>query len=129
MTQLPRARLLIVDDDPDLRDGLAEVMEAEGYDVETAEDGQGALARLGDATARPLDCVLLDLMMPVVNGWQVLDAMREAPRLRDVPVVVVTASAPPLPEVVAPVRAVLQKPFTVVRLTEAVARARQPRAP
>lgn len=123
MSDLPRGRLLIVDDDPDLRDGLAEVMEAEGYEVETAVDGSGALARLGDASATPPDCVLLDLMMPVVNGWQVLEAMRSAPRLRAVPVVVVTASAPPLPAVEDPVKCVLQKPFTVVRLAEAVARA------
>jgi DNA-binding response OmpR family regulator len=78
-------KVLIVDDDPDIRLLLRLELAAEGHEIAEAGDGEAALAALDDA---PPDIVLLDMMMPVLDGWAVLRAIdvRQAP-----PVVVVTA--------------------------------------
>jgi CheY-like chemotaxis protein len=63
--------ILVVDDDPDIRDSLREVLEDEGYDVSCVGNGQEALDHLKAASPRPC-VILLDLMMPVMDGWQFL---------------------------------------------------------
>src|SRR3954471_12956230 len=78
--------VLIVDDDPDLLDVTSFVIETEGMAVETARNGQEALALLG--TGRLPALVLLDLMMPVMNGWEFLAAIANDPVLQGLPVVV-----------------------------------------
>jgi CheY-like chemotaxis protein len=81
--------VLVVDDDETVRTVMAEVLRADGRDVVCARDGAEALAIMrGEPTP---DLVLLDLMMPGVTGWQVLESMGESPRLARVPVVVLTA--------------------------------------
>jgi CheY-like chemotaxis protein len=80
--------VLIVDDSEEVREILMSVLTEEGHDVAVAENGRQALDRL--ARARP-DVVLLDLMMPVLSGWQVLDQLRR--RNDDLPVIVLTAFA------------------------------------
>jgi DNA-binding response OmpR family regulator len=60
-------RVLVVDDDPDILDALSEILEAEGYDVQRARNGREALQRLEQGLP---DLVLLDLMMPVMDGWE-----------------------------------------------------------
>jgi CheY-like chemotaxis protein len=80
-------RILIVDDDEILRDLLAMHLEIEGYDVLAAPDGQEALALLG---REPVDLVLLDLMMPVMDGVRFIEALSEAPHR---PAVVVLSAA------------------------------------
>jgi CheY-like chemotaxis protein len=82
--------VLIVDDDPDLLDVTSFVIENEGMTVETARNGQEALALLG--TGRLPALVLLDLMMPVMNGWEFLAAIANDPVLQRLPVVVLTAA-------------------------------------
>ena len=82
--------VLIVDDDPDLLDVTSFVIENEGMAVETARNGEQALALLG--TGRLPAVVLLDLMMPVMNGWEFLAAIANDPLLRGIPVVVLTAA-------------------------------------
>ena len=94
--QIPRVferSVLLVDDDDDVRDSLAIVLRDEGYHVETASNGKEALDML--ARMPPPGVVLLDLMMPVMNGWTTLQVMRQ----RRVPsrVVVVSAAVPPPP--------------------------------
>jgi DNA-binding response OmpR family regulator len=84
-----KRRVLVVDDDEAERSALANLMQEDGYDVVLAEDGEEALAVL-DRGAPPA-LVLLDLMMPRVNGWQVLQAMERTTRLADIPVIVLTA--------------------------------------
>ncbi|EKV29487.1 response regulator receiver sensor signal transduction histidine kinase [Caenispirillum salinarum AK4] len=84
--QLPR--VLIVDDDAANRDLLEQELEAMDCDPLLASDGMAALAMLEDD---PPDLVLLDVMMPVVDGFSVLAAMRGSARLRDVPVVMISA--------------------------------------
>ncbi len=101
--------ILVVDDNVDVRESLAEVLELAGYSVETAENGRVALDML---VAEPAALVLLDLMMPVMDGWQVVEAMRGDRELAGVPVVIVSASTTPPPEGLP----VLRKPAPVEEL-------------
>ncbi len=81
---------MIVEDDPDTRDMLERFLELEGFQVRTAANGQLALDALQQDSA--LCVILLDLMMPVMNGWQFRQAQASDPRLAGIPVVVVTAA-------------------------------------
>jgi CheY-like chemotaxis protein len=83
--------ILIVDDDEDIRDSLAECLELEGFAVATAANGAEGLARLRDDATPSL--VLLDLMMPVLDGYGFLEQQRKDPRIAQVPVLVITAGA------------------------------------
>ena len=85
---MPR-RVLVVDDDEAIRDLLDDVLELEGYESRCAPDGEAALAVAADWTP---DVIVLDLMMPKMDGWQFREAQRGVPHLRDVPVLVVSAS-------------------------------------
>ena len=84
------ATVLAVDDDAVIRGLLQINLELEGYAVLTAVDGAGALDVL--RTQRP-DLVLLDVMMPEVSGWEVLERLRADPRTCDLPVVFLSARA------------------------------------
>ena len=99
------ARVLVVDDDGELRDVLRESVELDGHTALVASNGREALRVLREQGA---DVVVLDLMMPVMNGWQFLEAVRAEPRLAQVPVIVISAAARPPP---APIQAYLPKPF------------------
>jgi len=81
---------MIVEDDPDTREMLERFLQLEGFDVRTAANGQLALDALRSDSA--LCVILLDLMMPVMNGWQFRRAQAEDPRFSKIPVVVVTAA-------------------------------------
>jgi phosphoserine phosphatase RsbU/P len=82
-------RILVVDDNDDNRYMLTLYLELEGYtDVEVAHDGEEAIGRL---TTDPFDLVLLDVMMPKVNGYQVLTWLQGQPRLRDLPIIMISA--------------------------------------
>lgn len=81
--------VLVVDDDPDIRDGVADVLSLSGYSVITAENGRAALDLLA---MRPLPAlILLDLMMPVMDGWAFLAEVRASERLAPIPVVILSA--------------------------------------
>jgi two-component system, chemotaxis family, chemotaxis protein CheY len=82
--------VMIVDDDPALVDGLSELLEDEGYVVATARDGLDALAQLR-AGLRP-SVILLDLMMPRMDGWDFRQAQLRDDDLRDIPIVVISAA-------------------------------------
>jgi two-component system chemotaxis response regulator CheY len=84
-----RWRLLLVDDDDDLRVSLAEALEDAGFAVVQAENGQRALALL--ESERP-DVVLLDLLMPVLNGWQFCQAKDQNPTTAAIPVIAMSAA-------------------------------------
>jgi CheY-like chemotaxis protein len=84
--------VLIVEDDVDIRESVVEVLEDEGYVVSAAADGKQALDLLG-SSAPPPDIILLDLMMPVMNGYQFREEQQKDPRLSAIPVLVVTADA------------------------------------
>ena len=79
-------RILVVEDDLELRDALGQLLEAEGYLVEFALDGGEALDRL--EVPQPPCLILLDLMMPRVDGWQFRAAQVRNPRMAAIPVIV-----------------------------------------
>jgi CheY-like chemotaxis protein len=84
--------VMIVEDDPDTREMLERFLQLEGFKVRTAANGQLALQSLQDDSA--LCVILLDLMMPVMNGWQFRREQTKDPKLSKIPVVVVTAAGP-----------------------------------
>ncbi len=107
-------RVLVVDDDEALRDAVAEAIEMAGYEVEQAENGRDALDRM--RVTSPC-IVLLDLMMPVMDGWEVVSEMAKDPKLALVPVCIVSAQDRLTP----PKHArLLKKPVTVASLLQAV---------
>lgn len=83
------AHLLLVEDDDDLREAVAELLRLEGWEVSVARHGEEALVRLRDG-ARPA-VILLDLMMPVMSGAEFRQAQRADPALAAIPVVLMTA--------------------------------------
>jgi len=85
-------RILVVEDDPELLEALSGAIEAEGYEVRRARHGLDALGQLR-AGRRPPDLILLDLMMPIMNGWQFRHAQRQDSELSRIPVVVVSAKS------------------------------------
>jgi CheY-like chemotaxis protein len=84
-------RVLVVEDDPALRDLLHTVLLDEGYEARTATDGATALALL--ESWRP-QVILLDLMMPGMDGWQFRHLQQADPRLASIPLVVMSAAYP-----------------------------------
>jgi adenylate cyclase len=85
---MPSAKLLAVDDDPMNRDMLSRRLEKLGYEVTDAGNGREALQKLKDGN---FDLVLLDILMPDLDGFQTLEFMKADPRLRHVPVIMLTA--------------------------------------
>jgi len=83
-----QARILIVDDGAENRDVLRRRLEREGHAVETAENGRRALDLVAQ---RPYDLVLLDVLMPELDGYAVLDALKGSPATRDIPVIMISA--------------------------------------
>ncbi len=83
-----RGVILVVDDNDDNRDMLARRLRRQGYEVLTAAGGRAALETLA---ARPLDLVLLDVMMPDLDGYAVLQRLKADPGLRDIPVLMISA--------------------------------------
>src|SRR5690606_13804277 len=85
--------ILVVEDDQDIRESVVEILEDEGHRVSAAADGREALERLQRAQPRP-DLILLDLMMPVMNGFQFREEQLKRPELAGIPVVVDTPDVP-----------------------------------
>ena len=111
--------ILVVDDDADIRDSLREVLEDEGYDVTCVANGREALDHL--RTASPAPCViLLDLMMPIMDGWQFRREQKANPEISEIPLIVITATGN-RPVLIDAAELVL-KPLELVRLFEAVER-------
>ena len=114
-------KILVVDDEPGIRDLLVEVLQDEGYTAAAAHNGQEALESL--ATERPA-LVLLDIMMPILDGRQVLRQMRERPDWRDIPIIIMTAGIFTYDD--APNLASLPKPFNLDQLLTTIDRLLQP---
>lgn len=117
--ECPRA-VLIVDDDRDVREAVREVLQDNGYDVREAGNGKEALDLLRGKLVRPC-VILLDIMMPVMDGWQFREAQRNDPSLSEIPVVVLSAGGEPTGESPHPLD-FLRKPVQLPPLLEAVAR-------
>jgi sigma-B regulation protein RsbU (phosphoserine phosphatase) len=84
----PPATILVVDDNAENRDMLTRRLRREGYGIRVADGGEAALAAMAEA---PVDLVLLDIMMPDLDGYAVLGRMKSDPRLRHVPVIMISA--------------------------------------
>jgi len=119
------ARILLVEDDPGLRDALAEVLSERGYVVSCAADGLAALAELAELPAPSV--ILLDLAMPVMDGWTFRAEQRRDPRLADIPTIVLSASLDADPRSLDGLdpAAMLSKPFDLDRLLDTVERVRR----
>ncbi len=79
--------ILIVDDDPDILDGITAVLETQPYHLATARDGKKCLEMIAQ---RAPDLLILDLLMPRLDGWGVIREMRRDPQFADVPIMVLT---------------------------------------
>lgn len=81
--------ILVVEDNNDIRETIAELLEAEGFTVASASDGQEALDFL--KTSKFPTLIFLDLMMPVMSGWELLDAIKADPKLAQHKVITISA--------------------------------------
>ncbi len=83
--------MCVVDDDADIREVLSDVLSIEGYDVISADDGESALGLL---RKRRSDCrlILLDLMMPQMNGWEFRRQQLQDPAIAEIPVLLLTGA-------------------------------------
>ncbi|MGZ4105240.1 MAG: response regulator [Actinomycetota bacterium] len=117
------ASILVVDDDDDIRALIQTVLETEGHAVTLASEGQEGLNKI---RRKQFDLVILDIMMPAMSGYEVLEQIREIPSRAETPVIVVTAKHDPsgvLREVKGGAVDHLAKPFLPEELEEAVRRA------
>jgi len=115
------APILVVDDDQTIRETVAEALQLDGFHVETARNGAEALAVVRD---RCPSGIVLDLMMPIMDGWQFLERCRDGQLCTDIPVVVMSAYSK-LPEEAAKlgVKGCIAKPFDLDVLVGAIERA------
>jgi CheY-like chemotaxis protein len=116
-TPRPAPTVLIVEDDPDLREMMAQLLTLEGLRASTAVNGLDALDYL--RRSRKPQVILLDLMMPVMDGWEFRRQQRTDARLADIPVVVLSAFDEARTDEVA-ASAVLKKPLDFDRLLRIV---------
>jgi CheY-like chemotaxis protein len=108
--------IVLIEDDEGIRETMAALLEEEGYHVVQAANGQEGLSRIREVVDPCL--VLLDLWMPVMNGWQMLAALQREPSLQHVPVVVISAAGDSRPPDGA--AAFLRKPIRLETLLESV---------
>lgn len=111
-----RRRLLVVEDDGDLRESLTEALREAGFEVAEARDGAEALATLRKQSA---DAVLLDLMMPGMDGWEFRAAQKRDPNIANTPVVVLSADGSSRAEAV-DAALFLRKPSSLAELLSAI---------
>ncbi|HWZ91567.1 MAG TPA: response regulator [Polyangiaceae bacterium] len=107
--------VLIVEDEEDLREMMRDALELSGFTVVTAQEGQDALEKI--SKIEQLCLVLLDLLMPGMNGWEFFEKLRQRPELAAVPVVVHSSLPHRAP---AGVTRVLQKPVLLDQLVSVV---------
>ena len=126
---MSKGKILIVDDESEIRTLLRFVLEKDGYEVSEANNGKVALEALGvdpiNAQAQVPDLMILDIMMPVMDGFTANKKMQENDRCKNVPIVVLTARGQTMRELfeVAPnVASYMQKPFEPKILRELVAK-------
>ncbi|MBS1817099.1 MAG: response regulator [Acidobacteria bacterium] len=89
-SETDRPRVLLVDDYPDAREMYSEYLQFSGFDVIEAANGQEALQRASDASP---DIILMDLSLPVMDGWEATRRLKADPHTADIPVVALTGHA------------------------------------
>lgn len=90
-------RILVIDDEQDIRSLLTLILESAGYAVQQARSGKEGLTLLERETA---DLVLLDIMMPEMDGWEVCRQIKNRPATRNTPVIILTVRSQPLDKVI-----------------------------
>ena len=108
--------ILVVKDDDDAREQINELLTGDGHQALPIRDGAQAMAVLGQL--KP-DLILLDLMLPVMSGWEVLGELRSSPSLAIIPVIVMSAY---VDEALIDVTLVLRKPVSLDEIRDAVSR-------
>ncbi len=111
-----RRTVLLVEDDADLAETLRGLLVDEGYDVVTAANGLEALNVLQTAAETPA-LIVLDLMLPVMSGWEFMDVVRSDARFSEIPVIITTATQATAPE---GAQRYFQKPLKLEALLDAV---------
>jgi CheY-like chemotaxis protein len=117
-TSCHRRSILLVEDDQEIRESLKDALELEGYEVVGAANGREALDTL-PIMGKPC-LILLDLMMPVMNGWEFAEALQEDEDLAEIPIIVVTAFGQELQRSRIATRDVIPKPVDLDRLFRSV---------
>jgi CheY-like chemotaxis protein len=112
--------VLIVEDDQAIRDTLTSILEDEGYQVWSAVNGRDALDRLASGPRPGL--LIVDLVMPILNGWDLCAELARRPELADLPVLVVSANATTESPLPLPQARLMQKPIPFQQLLEEVER-------
>jgi CheY-like chemotaxis protein len=112
--------ILIVDDDADVRESIEDALEEEGYHVAGAANGKEALHLLKDEKLRP-ELIILDIMMPEMDGWTFRAEQRKDPDIASIPVIVFTAYGSPK-DIAQKLQAVgfLKKPLRLEELLSAI---------
>ena len=106
-------RVLVVEDEPDIRDLVALILEEEGFTIETADQGREGLAK---AHRQLPDMVIVDLMMPIMSGWEFLNIWQADSETQHIPIVAMSAAYSVATAEVTGIQGFLRKPFQVDRL-------------
>jgi CheY-like chemotaxis protein len=106
-----RRLVLLVEDEPDMRESLKLLLESEGYRVATALDGKEAIEVMSRAEAPGL--IVLDLLLPEMTGWECLAEMRKVERLAQIPVIVISGVAEELIPQVPGITEHIRKPIDI----------------
>src|SRR5688572_7576488 len=106
----PQKTVMVVEDEPAIRGLLCLTLECENYHVEVAGDGREALSKMGRVLP---DAILLDLMLPTMDGWALIDALNERPETDRIPIIAVSATQHYHHVGERGVQAFLSKPFDV----------------
>src|SRR5437762_12575360 len=117
LNNILKSKILIIDDNQDVLSVLSLLLEMQGFSVRTAQDGLEGLDRM--KTDEHISIVLLDLCMPVMDGWEFLRRKTNDPRVAEIPVIVISAVSP---DSLDGVQAVLRKPVDLEALIDAVRR-------
>jgi CheY-like chemotaxis protein len=112
-------RLLVVEDDEDHRATLCEILEEEGYCTETAGNGRDALERLSGAGSLP-DLILVDMLMPVMDGWALMAELKKHPVLATIPVLAISGGGDRVLSSAPVAAGYLVKPLSRSRLLETI---------
>lgn len=122
MISLPSVDVLLIDDDADMRDALAEILREEGFSVAAAAHGLEALEYLDKAESKPA-LIVLDLMMPRMDGFELRKRLLASPEHAVIPVAIMTANSRVMIEVLSPLPlAVIRKPFKIEVLLDLLSR-------
>ncbi|MCG2787123.1 MAG: response regulator [Anaerolineae bacterium] len=116
-------RILCIEDEPDMIDLIRLILARHGYVFDSAPGGEEGLRKVRETHP---DLVLLDLMMPDIDGWEVYQQIKADEKTRDIPVIIVTAKAQKIDKVlglqIAKVDDYIAKPFSPAELVESVQR-------